>query len=285
MVSLSASQSAVFFSCYFGAMLCGLYVFQCADLRAPSKRDSFLANLNRYVSRALLTSLPHAFRRGLKRVVGERVFGMMAGALDYAINQRNPLLQLMYLGLINGAYVAWLTLGQPQLPVLLVPAYHKGVIFAGIVACQGAFYLACTTSPGVITNASQHVYDQRHPYDGTVYADGLQCGTCETKKIARSKHCRLCNTCVARFDHHCIWLNQCVGADNYRHFLGFLALHAVFLFYCTYICVAVLLSEVSLNCVHCFYLFFSIFMVYIVTDYCIFQSTCMSIISYFNMFA
>jgi len=77
-----------------------------------------------------------------------------------------------------------------------------------------------------------------------VYADGLQCSTCQTKKVARSKHCRLCNICVSRFDHHCIWLNQCVGGGNYRHFLGFLALHVVFLLYCSYISGAVLLSEV-----------------------------------------
>jgi hypothetical protein len=43
-----------------------------------------------------------------------------------------------------------------------------------------------------------------------------------------------------------------VGGDNYRFFLGFLLLHALFLGYCSYISGAVLLSEVSsqLQCCH-----------------------------------
>lgn len=249
-------QTAVFFTLYFGVLLCGIYVFQCADTRPPSKKDSFLANVNRYVSNFLLVKLPNAFRQSLKFVVGETVFDKMAAALDYTINQRNPLLQILYMCLINGAYLAWLVLCQSQLPVMLVPAYHKWIIFVGIAGCQGMFYLACTTSPGVITAASQHAHVQRYPFDGTVYAEGLLCATCRVPKAARSKHCRLCNACVSRFDHHCVWLNQCVGGGNHRFFLGFLLLHAVFLLYCSYICAAVLLSEASalnlmmLSCAH-----------------------------------
>ncbi len=52
-----------------------------------------------------------------------------------------------------------------------------------------------------------------------VIENGL-CHLCNIRASGpQTKHCRLCNKCVERFDHHCKWLNQCVGARNYVAFL------------------------------------------------------------------
>lgn len=47
------------------------------------------------------------------------------------------------------------------------------------------------------------------------------CIQCMAKKPLRSKHCRLCDRCVARSDHHCPWIWNCVGSNNHRQFLMF----------------------------------------------------------------
>ncbi len=55
----------------------------------------------------------------------------------------------------------------------------------------------------------------------------------------RTKHCRICDRCVAQFDHHCPYIYNCVGLRNRGWFLTFTLSVAVnctitifFAFYC-----------------------------------------------------
>ncbi|RNC30206.1 putative Zinc finger DHHC domain containing transmembrane protein, partial [Trypanosoma cruzi] len=56
----------------------------------------------------------------------------------------------------------------------------------------------------------------------TTTATGLECSTCHVPRPSRSKHCRLCDYCVRRYDHHCPWINNDVAEGTHRWFLLFI---------------------------------------------------------------
>ena len=68
-----------------------------------------------------------------------------------------------------------------------------------------------------------------------MYSPRTICRTCKIPRPARSKHCSICNVCVARFDHHCPWINCCVGAQNLRYFMIMLFSTAFYTLYGTYL--------------------------------------------------
>lgn len=45
------------------------------------------------------------------------------------------------------------------------------------------------------------------------------CSSCRIRKPLRSKHCKVCDRCVAKFDHHCPWLSTCIGEKNHFQFM------------------------------------------------------------------
>ncbi|NP_082655.1 palmitoyltransferase ZDHHC4 isoform X1 [Mus musculus] len=102
-----------------------------------------------------------------------------------------------------------------SLPYLLLPYVLLSVNLV-------FFTLTCAANPGTITKANESFLLQVYKFDDVMFPKNSRCPTCDLRKPARSKHCRLCDRCVHRFDHHCVWVNNCIGAWNTRYFLIYL---------------------------------------------------------------
>lgn len=102
-----------------------------------------------------------------------------------------------------------------SLPCLLLPYVLLTVNLA-------FFTLTCSANPGTITKTNVSLLLQVYEFDDVMFPKHSRCSTCDLRKPARSKHCRVCDRCVHRFDHHCVWVNNCIGAWNTRYFLIYL---------------------------------------------------------------
>ncbi|KAI8462164.1 DHHC palmitoyltransferase-domain-containing protein, partial [Phakopsora pachyrhizi] len=48
------------------------------------------------------------------------------------------------------------------------------------------------------------------------------CQTCQTYRVPKTSHCKVCDNCVDFSDHHCVFVNNCIGRRNYFSFWVFL---------------------------------------------------------------
>jgi len=112
----------------------------------------------------------------------------------------------------------------------IMPVTSGNVVFtmlflAGNGALLWLYAKVVRMNPGVIPPNSFSIEKLEKSLDDKTPV-GEICPTCLVVKPIRSKHCRACNHCVARFDHHCVWVDNCVGVGNHKHFLGLLVLVA-----------------------------------------------------------
>ena len=176
-------------------------------------------------------TLPASLLRGLEAT---RIPYVLCGALscvERALNTPNPVVQIGYIIIVCGAFEVFrrhgfpLITSSPHTPGAENPYFTSARIaeaYGVLAAALLTFSLASFVDPGVITPANVAGYAELYPFDDVLFPAGTDaCGTCKTQKPARSKHCKVCNRCVAKFDHHwCARVGEGGSAPVQRTFLS-----------------------------------------------------------------
>lgn len=128
----------------------------------------------------------------------------------------------------------------------LLPLRHRLLVPLIVPLPYFFTYLSAKRNPQTYIAPFNHASQMRqYPYDRILYYPGNTCQTCKFLKPARSKHCSICKTCVARCDHHCVWVNNCLGRGNYKWFLSLLLSTTILLAYGAHLAYITLSPQVN----------------------------------------
>ena len=125
----------------------------------------------------------------------------------------------VYLGTKFWCYVTWLAYVAPE-----VPLFNTAIFLVTSFPLCYFFVKASYSDPGVLnTDTNQKMKTIIELAEGGGFDPQGFCTTCLVRRPIRSKHCSLCQRCVAKFDHHCPWIGNDVGLYNLGYFIAFLA--------------------------------------------------------------
>ncbi|CAO2647618.1 Nn.00g085400.m01.CDS01 [Neocucurbitaria sp. VM-36] len=195
--------------------------------RLPAFRNTPIG----FLHRLLIIYIPAALRKLDLRLTNGRITNGGSRLGHYLMHDKHPLVVIFFLGLLTGSASLFL----PTVWHLLRP-HHKFLVFILLPQPYIFMYLSAKRNTQLYINSLNHAEHMRnYPYDRVLYHPGSTCSTCHFLKPARSKHCSICKTCVARMDHHCIWVNNCVGRGNYKWFLALLLSTGILIAYGAYL--------------------------------------------------
>ncbi|XP_020273046.1 probable protein S-acyltransferase 17 isoform X3 [Asparagus officinalis] len=152
--------------------------------------------------------------------------------------------KLFYLGILGVTYGIIVNSSFRYIPNYYVCESHRYLSILAIGVGIILFLLTSFSDPGTVNSENVSNYLSAYPYDKIIYVE-KECRTCKIPKPARSKHCGICDRCIARFDHHCGWMNNCIGEKNIRYFMAFLLWHFLICLYGAIVLGLILASQLK----------------------------------------
>ncbi|KAJ9682145.1 hypothetical protein PVL29_018167 [Vitis rotundifolia] len=165
-------------------------------------------------------------------VFGSKGTNVILSVENFCCDRPNPILQVVYLAIIGATYYFIVQSTFSYIPGYYISGVHRYTSLLAVGVGVVLFLLTSFSDPGTVTAENVSKYLSAYPYDNIIYSE-KECATCRIPKPARSKHCSICDRCVARFDHHCGWMNNCIGERNTRFFMAFLLWHFLLCIYGT----------------------------------------------------
>ncbi|KAI8027681.1 putative protein S-acyltransferase 17 [Camellia lanceoleosa] len=184
------------------------------------------------------------FRRIVGVICGSRGTHALLSVEYYCCDRPNPILQIIYLAIIGATYYFIVKSVFSYIPGYYLSEVHRLTSLLAVGVGILLFLLTSYSDPGTVNAENVSQYLSAYPYDNAIYLE-KECSTCKILKPARSKHCSICDRCVARFDHHCGWMNNCIGERNTRYFMAFLLWHFLLCIYGTVAIALVLAGRVK----------------------------------------
>ncbi|KAJ1982260.1 palmitoyltransferase akr1 [Dimargaris xerosporica] len=150
------------------------------------------------------------------------VRGLLRSVNFHAVH-KSPYFTAVFQATMIYTILTWSWTVMPNTPHL--PLTNSLFLFFALATLY-SFYRTVFMDPGFIPKPADRTFTAYHVE--RLLAQGRLdpqhfCITCLVAKPLRSKHCRLCDRCVAKFDHHCPWIFNCIGAHNHRLFLVYVA--------------------------------------------------------------
>ena len=198
---------------------CVIYLIFCV----PTSEFTFLGKIKlkiKLYGEIILNSLPEGIKNKILFIY------------DYLVNKPNPVVQIFYLLLVLFLYLLYYFYGiKIYFPHKVLSYNLIYILYTILFFSLYIFYLCSISDPGIIKKKNISILKKKYPYDFLFNSDKPECKKCNFPKINRSKHCRICDKCIEKFDHHCIWINNCVGAKNMKYFFYFIFIHWILVTY------------------------------------------------------